>query len=95
MEVAGSALIVPRPVRVTLGGDDYRIPALPASDWMVVLLDRDLTDIVPGMVEGDIDALWDRLFFGEVTGEECEEAAKAQTKSAKAQNRIIVMNSAG
>lgn len=76
MQVAGSALIVPRGVRVTLGGEQYRIPALPAADWMVVMLDRDLADVVPGMLEGDLDALWDRVFDGEVTTEECEQAAK-------------------
>jgi len=77
VEVAGSALIVPRPVRVELGGQSYRIPARPAADWMAVLLDKDLADIVPGMLEGDLDALWDRVFDGEVTTAECEEAAKA------------------
>lgn len=76
MEVAGSALIVPRAVRVILGGEQYRIPARPAADWMTVLLDKDLADIVPGMLEGDLDALWDRVFDGDVTTEECEQAAK-------------------
>ncbi len=76
MEVAGSALIVPRAVRVHLGGEQYRIPALPAADWMIVMLDRDLADIVPGMLEGDIDALWDRVYSGEIDTDECQEAAK-------------------
>lgn len=76
MQVAGSALIVPRAVRVVLGGEQYRIPALPAADWMVVMLDKDLADIVPGMLEGDLDALWDRVFDGEVTTAQCEQAAK-------------------
>lgn len=76
MEVAASALIIPRAVRVVLGGEQYRIPALPAADWMIVMLDRVWSDIVPGMLEGDSDALFDRILFGEVTSAECEEAAK-------------------
>lgn len=75
MEVAGGALIIPRPVLVDLGGREYRIPALPAAQWMLVLLERGWADIVPGMCEGDLDDLHDDIALGFVTTAECEQAA--------------------
>lgn len=76
MDVDGGALIIARPVLVELGGVDYRIPATPASAWMLVLLEKDWADIVPGMCTGDLEALNDALFSGTITTEECELAAK-------------------
>ncbi len=76
MQVAGGALIIPRAVLVDLGGREYRIPALPAAPWMLVLLEKGWADIVPGMCEGDLDHLYDALVDGDITTTECEQAAK-------------------
>lgn len=76
MEVAGGALIIPRPVLVDLGGREYRIPATPAAQWMLVLLERGWADIVPGMCEGDLEALHDDIALGDITPAECERAAQ-------------------
>jgi hypothetical protein len=75
VEVAGGALIVPRAVLVDLGGREYRIPARPASEWMLVLLEHGWADIVPGMCEGDLDELYEDLATGAITTAECEQAA--------------------
>lgn len=76
MEVDGGALIRPRAVLVDLGGREYRIPALPASTWMLVILEQTWSDVVPGLLEGDMDDLYEQVESGEVTGEACELAAK-------------------
>lgn len=76
MEVAGGALIRPRAVLVDLGGREYRIPARPAADWMLIILERAWSDIVPGMLEGDLNVLFDQLALGEVTAADCERAAQ-------------------
>lgn len=76
MDVAGGALIVPRPVVVELGGGEYRIPALPATEWMLALLEKDWADIVPGMCEGDLEELHDAIAYGDVSVEECQRAAQ-------------------
>lgn len=77
MDVAGEALIIPRPVLVELAGRDWRIPALPAATWILILLERNLADIVPGMVEGgDLGELYDLIAAGQVTGADCEAAAR-------------------
>lgn len=76
MDVAGGALIVARPVLVELGGREYRIPALPAAAWMLTLLEKGWADIVPGMCEGDLEALHDAIADGDVPPDECERAAQ-------------------
>lgn len=75
MKVAGGALIVPRPVLVELGGREYRIPAMPAAQWMLVLLERGWADIVPGLCEGELEDLHDEIALGFVSTQECEQAA--------------------
>lgn len=82
MEVAGGALIVPRPVVVELGGVDYRIPATPAADWMLILLEKDWADVVPGMCEGDMGELYDLITSGQITTADCEAAAKDAVSAA-------------
>lgn len=76
MEVDGAALIVPRSVLVDLGGREYRIPARPASDWMLTLLEGGWSDVVPGMCEGELDDLHDQIALGIISTDECEDAAK-------------------
>lgn len=76
MEVSGGALIVPRKAYVEVGGREYVIPARPAQDWMLLLLEDDWADIVPGLCEGDLAALDEDLVVGRVTTADCEHAAK-------------------
>ena len=82
MEVSGAALIRQRAVLVDLGGQTYRIAARPAGDWMLALLDGGLADVVPGMLEGDLDALYEALDSGEVSSAECEAAAQDAVSAA-------------
>lgn len=61
---------------VTLGGRDYTVPPLHASDWLSVLLeeDLDLSGIIPGLLgEDDQAELSDAVWRDEVTEEEIEE----------------------
>jgi hypothetical protein len=76
MEVAGGALIIPRPVSVDLAGRTYRIPPVPAAQWMLTLLEQGWSDIVPGMLEGNLDTLHDAIADGDISTDECERAAQ-------------------
>lgn len=85
-DFSGSTVAVPRlnkdpvqslrpyPVQLTISGQDFEIPALPAADWLSVLMadDLDLSDIFPGMVEGP-EAIEDLILAGKVGLEEMEE----------------------
>lgn len=65
------------PVEVTIGGRIYRIPALPAVDWMTVLSGQHTwLDIVPGLLDDAGDELDDDLEDGAVTHEHLVTAAK-------------------
>lgn len=66
------------PVDVEVGGQTYTIPAMPAREWLVPILEGTWLDIVPGMLGGDAKAeeLRDRLVGGTVPYEECKTAAK-------------------
>ena len=86
MDVAGGALIVPRPVLVELGGRDYRIPATPAAEWMLTLLEKSWADVVPGMCEGDLEDLYEAIASGEVTTRDCELAAQDAVTAAAGVN---------
>lgn len=57
----------PWPVTVTFGGELFEIPALPAVDWLAVLMnpETDLLDIFPGLLEeGDQDRCMDVILDG-------------------------------
>ncbi|MCZ7478880.1 hypothetical protein [Micromonospora sp. WMMC273] len=64
------------PVEVTIGGRIYRIPALPAVDWMTALSEGTWLDIVPALLEDTGDELDDALEDGSVTHEDLITAAK-------------------
>lgn len=68
------------PVAVDVGGDTYRIPALPASAWLVAVHGT-WTGIVPGMLE-DADDLDDAIADGHVPHAECVRAARAAVEAA-------------
>lgn len=76
MEVAAGAVIIPRPVVVELGGREYRIPALPAATWMLTLLERDWSDVVPGLCEGEMEDLYDLIADGVISSQDCVRAAQ-------------------
>lgn len=63
------------PVVVTLGGEEFEIPALPAADWMEALAAGD-DAVVPGLLSaGDEQAVVDMLLDGEVASSEMSDAA--------------------
>jgi hypothetical protein len=86
VEVDGGALIRPRAVSVDLSGRTYRIPALPAAQWMLVLLEKGWADVVPGLLEGDLADLHDAIADGDVSTSECEQAAQDAVTAAAGTN---------
>lgn len=63
-------------VEVDVGEHVYTIPALPASAWLLPILEGGWIDIVPGLLV-DADQLRDDLVDGLVPYEECRTAAQA------------------
>ena len=58
----------PWPVQVTIGPLQVQIPALPAADWLAVLMANEIDpeDIFPGLLEPeDMEAFEDALYAGE------------------------------
>ncbi len=81
MDIDPAAVVRCRPVMVTLGGHDYRVPAKGAGDWLMVVLEKGWADIVPGLLDtaGDgptLEQLYDEITDGVVTTDECQAAAK-------------------
>ena len=71
------ASLTPVPILVTLGGEDYEIPALPALDWLRILLQESYStlDIVPGLFTEEVRVLVeDRMAIEEITWEEVAQA---------------------
>lgn len=62
-------------VELDIAGGAYRIPALPASDWLISI-SASFTRVVPGMLEGDIEDLLDRLTYGDVPYSEIRDASR-------------------
>lgn len=66
-------------VQLQLGGRDYRIPPLPASDWLEAIIGP-YHRIVPGMVQDDTGgrepSLSDQILDGVVPWDECHAAAR-------------------
>lgn len=66
----------PWPVLVPCCNEELEIPALPAADWLAVLLDADmqLDDIFPGLLsDEDIDWVEEQLLLGQVGVDEFQE----------------------
>lgn len=58
----------PWPVRVNIGRLELEIPALPAADWLAVLManEVDPDDIFPGLLDpSDVETFEDALYAGE------------------------------
>lgn len=72
-------------VEISIGDELYRIPPLPAADWMIAI-SASFTRVVPGLLDGDIESLLDGLACGEVPYAEIRDAARdaiAQTSGMK------------
>lgn len=81
MDIDPGSVVRCRPVLVTLGGHDYRVPARGAGDWLMAILEKGWADIVPGMLDAaldgkSLDQLYDEMTDGVVTAAECQAAAK-------------------
>jgi hypothetical protein len=67
------ASLRPWPVNVTLGSREWQIPALPAADWLSVLMTDELDpdDVFPGLLTfSDASAVEDLLASGDIKLEE-------------------------
>ena len=67
MEFDGLAAVRCWPVDVTIAGRQHRILARPAADWIVAILADTWSQIVPGLVDVDDDAITDRILAGDIT----------------------------
>lgn len=71
--------IVPFELIVSLGGEEYRVRAAYAAEWLGVLLsqdDLDLGDVLPGMLtDEDQDRMTDAAWDGVISEKEIHEAA--------------------
>lgn len=76
MKVNGLAALGVWPVTVEIGQGTYRIPGTPAIGWIVPILGEDWLAIVPGMVDDESDLLSDALLDGDVSAEDCVNAAR-------------------
>lgn len=66
----------PYSVLLTVAGQDMEIPALPAADWLAILMvdSPDLDDIFPGLLcEEDIDLVDELIIDRELDLDECED----------------------
>lgn len=78
--VDGRAALRCWPVVVEVGGQEFRIEARPAIDWILPIVDEDWLGIVPGMIMDD--SLSDLLATGEILVSECVTAARDATATA-------------
>jgi hypothetical protein len=62
-------------VEVPLGDEVYRIPPLPAADWLIAI-SMSFTRVVPGMLEGDIEQLLDQIVYGDIPHTEVRDAGR-------------------
>lgn len=74
-------------VEVDVGGRLFTIPAMPASDWLVPILEGAWFDIVPGLLADADEELHDALIAGTVPYEECRAAAQAALATASGSRR--------
>jgi hypothetical protein len=68
--------LCPFPVEVDVAGLHLLVPAMPASEWLSVLMseDLDLSDVFPGLLNGaDTDALEDKILEGHLDIGDLEE----------------------
>jgi hypothetical protein len=67
------------PVDIKIEGETFTIPALPAADWLVPLMDwasLDLFEVFPGFLSGeDQERVWDMIMDGSLPIDEIGELA--------------------
>lgn len=76
MEFDAGAAVRPRSVIVEVAGREYTIPAMPASEWLLVLERGTWLDIVPGLLPTDDTHIDDQLEAGTLTGDELVRTAR-------------------
>lgn len=88
--------LCPYPVEVTVAGLDFEIPALPAADWLSVLMaeDMDLSDVFPGLVQ-DADELEELILQGKVNIEEIEETVLGVIETVSARSWWVTLRLVG
>lgn len=72
------AALAPAPIIITLSGQDYTIPALPALDWLLVMMaeEVDVLGVIPGLLVPEDRALVeDRISQEEITWDEVNDTA--------------------
>ena len=62
-------------VEVDIGDQSYRIPPLPATDWLIAI-STSFTRVVPGMLEGNIEDLLDLVSYGDIPYVELRDAGR-------------------
>lgn len=78
-----AATLEPVEIDVEVAGGTYTVPALPASDWLVVIAEGSWGDIVPGLLDPDTTGdLEDRIADLAVDHEELRIAAQAALAAA-------------
>lgn len=84
----------PWPVVVTCLREDLTIPALPAADWLSVLLPEDfqLDDVFPGLLDEETeDWVGEQLLLGHLDGEEFQEIVLAVIETASARKWWVAL----
>lgn len=84
----------PWPVVVTLGGQELEIPALPAVDWLAILMaaDPQLDDVFPGLLSAE-DADWveEEILDGNLTLTDFQELLFQVIETASARRWWVTM----
>lgn len=82
MDLKGLAALRCWPTRVNLVGQHYIIPAKPALDWLIPIVDQDWLGIIPGMLDDSAEDFEDLLDDGVITITDCVNAARDAIGSA-------------
>ena len=86
--------LAPFPVEVTVAGHDFVIPALPASEWLSVLMVEDLAldDVFPGLLsEVDTEAVEDVILLGRLDLDEIEDTILAIIETVSARHWWVTL----
>lgn len=86
----------PLPVELTVAGQEFQIPALPAAEWLTILMveDLDLSDVFPGMVKG-AEGIEDLILAGRLGLDELEEIVLSIVEVASARPWWVTLRLVG
>lgn len=79
---------------ITVAGHDFTIPALPASEWLSILMvpDMDLSDILPGLLSiEEAESLEELILARELDLEELEDTVLAILETVSARDWWVVL----